>query len=953
MRKIVSIRFFVLLTCSLVCTPFLCAQNTTEPYMRWITEDDGLPSDEVYHVMQDNKGFLWMATDNGIVKYDGKTMEVFNKSNGLPENVVFRLYKKEAGKIIGECISNKYFTLQNDHITPFKINDSISKHLGSANISFSYEQDIQGNHHFGTRYGLFSFNNKGNILSSPEVQNPFSSQDSLIKNLLLFHVDNTWLAAKQALNKKQSELNKNFCLKFVNSGRSFLYHLPETFIGSFIGNSVHVVEIDKGKICLNYGKVIFLIGKNGITNQMYFSSPTLDLYYYGGNIFVCTQSHGVYQIKIKGNELVQVGHFLDGFSVTSGIRSTDGSYWFSTREKGVAQILDLKLNIEGRVIDDNISAVLLDSGLKIIGTEKGIVYKNNRLIHKLPNSITDFLNWTDGSIIALSTPNTPIGFQSQKGRLDWLNFNEQNKYFHLRNGLIFNHYLVGLGTSSYLIYDLKFKKINRKIIWGGQKREKIFATLNLREEIYIAAGNGLYKINLDKNLYHKQLISNEVNFIQKFKDGILVFSQSGEAYFVKGDKVHKVALPKFHMINRYYSFFVDGNLLLAANNLGVYKWEINSRMEFILRDFKPMPRVNIIGSHGNYWYYATKKLVITEKKNIIESVKPALLMKSIILNGKVIQREKSNSFDYQSNNFQFNFQTIDYKSKFVYYKYKLDNHDKEYLYGTMNSVNYSALNPGTYTFRVSVTTDGFRYSDEIKFTFIIHPPFWKTTWFILFSSLGILVLIISIVFNRIKRYRESHRIEKLMITLRSQALTTQLNPHLIFNILNSIQGMVSEGEIENVNSYIAQFSKFMRRTLNMSKQEFVSLSEEIENTIQYTELEKLRFLDSIKFEFSIEVMDNNFQVPPMIIQPLIENAIKHGVMPKLDNHGEIKIIIRENEKSLLIQVEDNGVGFMTDNILNGDGLRITSERISAISTMNEIKVINQVNPTIVQITYTK
>ena len=425
MKKFSYIRIIVILLCTVGIAQFLKAQGSTEPYMKWITEEDGLPSNEVYHVIQDDKGYIWFATDDGIVKYDGKNFGIFNKSNGLPENVVFRLYKKESGSIIGECISNKYFALKNERIFPFKINDSISRHLGSANISFSYAQDNKGSHHFGTRYGMFSINENGKLLISPEQPYTVLDHDSLINGLALFNVNNTWLSAKEATMKKKSNPNLNFCLKLLNFGREFYYEFPDNFTGNPIGNSVHVIEIDSQKICLNYGNGILLIGKNGILNKIKLSSPTLDLLYFENHIFVCTESHGVYQIKIDGDDLRQVGHFLDGFSVTSGIRSTDGSFWFTTREKGVAQILDLNLTIEGRVFDDNISAVLLNSGLKIIGTEKGFVFINDKLSKKSPHAITAILKWNDGSFIALGTPNIPICFQTQKDKINWFNFNDQ------------------------------------------------------------------------------------------------------------------------------------------------------------------------------------------------------------------------------------------------------------------------------------------------------------------------------------------------------------------------------------------------------------------------------------------------------------------------------------------------------------------------------------------------
>ena len=107
-----------------------------------------------------------------------------------------------------------------------------------------------------------------------------------------------------------------------------------------------------------------------------------------------------------------------------------------------------------------------------------------------------------------------------------------------------------------------------------------------------------------------------------------------------------------------------------------------------------------------------------------------------------------------------------------------------------------------------------------------------------------------------------------------------MNPHFIFNAINSIQDLILKEDIDNSYSYIIKFSKLVRQTLNFSDKEFIEIEEETDLIETYLELEKLRFLDG-DFEYSINITNcTDIMVPPMLIQPIVENAIKHGLLHK-------------------------------------------------------------------------
>jgi len=265
-------------------------------------------------------------------------------------------------------------------------------------------------------------------------------------------------------------------------------------------------------------------------------------------------------------------------------------------------------------------------------------------------------------------------------------------------------------------------------------------------------------------------------------------------------------------------------------------------------------------------------------------------------------------------------------------------------------VTYSGIPVGDYVFTISSTYDGLHYSPELTLPIYISPPFWKTNWFVISLLLVGVIFIAGLIILQTRKSRKKAEIEKTILALRSTALMAQLNPHLIFNILGSIQGLVSSSNVEDSNRYISKFSKFLRHTLEFSKRSSVSLKEEIEMTKIYMELEMLRFGDNLKISIDDCSVSSNVLVSPLILQPFIENAIKHGVMPLKGLQGEIKVIIHDLEDSILISIQDNGVGFKNSpNIGSGNGIRISEERLTLLDERNTIKVVSEDAPTEIQL----
>ncbi|HYG53271.1 MAG TPA: histidine kinase, partial [Flavobacteriales bacterium] len=267
-----------------------------------------------------------------------------------------------------------------------------------------------------------------------------------------------------------------------------------------------------------------------------------------------------------------------------------------------------------------------------------------------------------------------------------------------------------------------------------------------------------------------------------------------------------------------------------------------------------------------------------------------------------------------------------------------------------NHVEFAGLQPGNYIFTVYATNpDGVKSRQTVRIHFTIYPPFWKTWWFFTLASCFVVSLTILFFYVRIKQIKkrelEKNELMRKIGLTEMQALRSQMNPHFIFNSMNSIQHYVLSNDPLNANKYLSKFSKLMRNVLEHSRLEQVSLEQELETIRTYLEIESLRFEDKFSWHIQLaaNVVPEMLFVPPMIIQPFIENALWHGLMAQ---KGEQKLIVNiyTGSEQLCIEVEDNGVGREASTQFNAGrkkneslGMKITKERLDLLENFHNVK----------------
>ncbi|MBL0183465.1 MAG: histidine kinase [Chitinophagaceae bacterium] len=224
-------------------------------------------------------------------------------------------------------------------------------------------------------------------------------------------------------------------------------------------------------------------------------------------------------------------------------------------------------------------------------------------------------------------------------------------------------------------------------------------------------------------------------------------------------------------------------------------------------------------------------------------------------------------------------------------------------------VSFVKLPPGKYNFKVKAKLTGSDWCEAVLFAFEIKKPFWETWWFRLLI-LAIASWIIVFIFRyRISQIKTKTEIKQQLLELEMKALKAQMNPHFVYNSLNSIQSLIANDKPKEATHYISQFAKLLRQVLEQSENNVISLQNELETLKLYISLESLRlsFEPSFDLSFSGNIQPDNEKIPPLLLQPFVENSLWHGLSRK---EGEKKIAIRisANEDWLVCVIEDNGIG---------------------------------------------
>ena len=545
-----------------------------------------------------------------------------------------------------------------------------------------------------------------------------------------------------------------------------------------------------------------------------------------------------------------------------------------------------------------------------------------------------------------------------------------------------SRYKIGSTNDSNMVIlkgELRVKKI---IIDQGNAVYSFAEAISEKNIIWLGTGNGLYNYNkitgevnkvlmslgtitithieilrngdiwfstLEKGMgvYHQLTKTNEFFSYLKKNPGLSTLYpianfcvKSSDDFFVAiKDSVPAI----FNFRSKTYKFINDSSFVLSANSTTDIKLDKTNNFYLIKGGLLYSAHL----SDNPEWFGPlTRGMIYTPSVTYIDDYSNKALA-SYENNPELL---KNIELKYYQNSITIYFTSNYYSSnKLTRFAWILDGVSKDWVeipvldstYGSNSKVRLEDLKPGKYIFRVRVKIEDSEWSkNEAKLEIIVTAPIWQTWWFwaSIITGLGIIIGIIMWWWTGIVKKRESEKFayEKQIIELEAKALRSQMNPHFIFNCLNSIKSLIQQHEEEKSVNYLTTFSKLIRTLFNNADKKEISLFDEIETCKLYLQLEAMRF--DTKFSYSVKVDDNldlkSVLVPALIIQPFIENAIWHGIVPK-GEAGHVELLVVKKANLVEINVDDNGIGREASKqnksasalMHNSKGINLTQSRL--------------------------
>ncbi len=999
-----SLLQWISLTLCLLFFPF--AQIFSQPlYFENFTSEKGLSQNSCFSIEQDAKGFMWFGTQDGLNRYDGKEFKIYLPQNSigkaLPSNVITTLFFDKVKNLLwvgttgGICIYNPEKDALIKISAIFNYASELEKFEIKKIISF------KANEYWIVTYkkGLLLLNTLNQTISQFFNDELSRNKVSAIVN----HNGKLYVSLLQQLYE----------LKNIDDGydpRQILtdYPFPEIKELFSYNNELWAGTLNAG--CLRI--------KNPVTEKKNISSFaaitggvgcfTADA---ANNLWIGTRGNGIIKYKLLNNQIQNSVHnkydsrSIEKDFILALFKDRQGIIWCGLSGGGVAKYDTAKFRFQNITNDPQNNTSLPDNMVFDMYTAKNNTYyigTQNKGLSVLNmqteqfNSFTNTVNFeaTGNTIYDITQDDDENLWIASWGGLMKFDLKTKKNILHEEKDILTSRKLYGIhklktadslficGENGFIFFSLKENK------WKPVNKPQLQLNIFIGRYIYedennilwiCTTGNGLIKYDYRHNHievveevkkisgYIRHLLPDSSLFILSTDNGILLYNY-------KAGKVEKqIAINSNKISNVCYAALKDNNgFYWVSSNTGLYK--INSK-DFSSHNFdlgdglafleyntacaaKQKDGTLLFGGVGGITRFNPQLI----KDN---SFSPSPIITGITVNDSLIPVEiyytggKNISLQYYQNFITFKFAVNNFsnqnKNSFAY---QLTGIDKNWVYnGNNNAASYTSLPPGEYVFQLkSANSDGIWCLNPLLIKLTISPPWWKTFRFWFLVSLSVAGLVTFLIRRRIKTIREQAGLKHKIAEVEMMALRLQMNPHFIFNSLNSINSFIVENKTHLASDYLTKFSRLMRLILENSKSESITLEKELETLRLYLLMESLRFDN--KFNHSIFIQPGidalMIKVPPMIIQPYVENAIWHGLLHKKEK-GSVFISVKKHEtphsENLILEILDDGIGrdkaailkSKKSNTTKSYGMQITAQRIEQLNSSNKVETVDLID----------
>ena len=887
---------------------------------------DGLKSDYVYAINQDDQGYLWIATDAGISKFNGRKFTEPN-FHGYNNNEVINIFKDSKSRLWFIQLDGKVFYYEDSKFQYFPI-----KNYDPSNGFVKINEDKKGKIWIWNleenKVHIFNVESLEKIkeLILPEYEEPNKVRTAI-------HFDDR-TRVYQRFNYSDYDENINLIAKHPLEGLAY-------YLGTNYNHDGIIYTIYKRDQILKSSKdepqfQILFEDLSQITHN-----SCNDILYDKSGDFWLSMSHGL--MKFENDSNSNYVKYLDQINCATIFEDESNILWVGTTNEGIFKLTNQPVK---RIIEEDVGRFMrIEFGKEknVVATDASYLLfydENFKLKNKLKSLTNDYMIYD-------------IAF-SESGNFYYINnqglftVNETPPYsaklyssgFYKSLDLIDDIIWMGGGNNSYRL-DLNTK------IQEDFLGKRTYSTAGIhKNKALLGTTDGLFLYNDGEvsQILEKQAI--DVRDIFLAEDSTYWIASNGFGIFQAND---------FEIIKTYdkskglssdicKSICIHENNVWVGTNDGLNKINLSTNHVSILKEDNGLPsnEVNGLQVWNENIIAATNDGLAIINNNISPAKNPP---KINIAQLKIMEKDTAvlDAFqlDKKERNIKIGFEGISFiNAKEIEYSYKMDGVDENWVFTKNQLAQYPKLLPGDYSFAVKAKGLNSEWSDEKRIDFHIPAYYYETNIFKVAILIGFGMLIFFAIRSYYVYVQKKENTKTELIKSQLTALRAQMNPHFIFNSLNSLSDYILQKEHRAANKHLSNFAKLMRMILNNSSKEYVSLAEEISSLELYLSLEKVRFNDDLETKILIDekLVSDKIGIPSLLIQPYVENALLHGLKPK-ENEKELTISFKDcGPRYLKVFIEDNGIGRMrsaeinnSNNVHESKGLSISSQRLELIN----------------------
>lgn len=880
-----------------------------------LTKANGLPSNEVYDIHQDKKGYIWIASEDGLCRYDGKYFKSYHNAF-MSSKAGSYIKEDQKGRIWYGNFDGRIFYVEHDSL---------------KNFETPYLMTIPGE--FSLIGDTISFIERNQVLRGIDIRTNkeiYSKKINYFYSNLFQHENQFQIITDQGIDLYNSSFTKIHTIPIT--GNKYLQKAIEYDKGYY------TYMVYKGELNVfywkdNINKVIYTSRNNSFVQGFYLIDKKIWL----------LKKDGILLIDIESNKTETL---FNNESISHVLKDNNGFVWISTNFNGIYII---NPNLKTKDFSTN------SFNFKFFKTGNSILtYDDVGRIYDISKNTTTPIfslpikNQIYKIVEIQHIPNNEL----LKSARDYAFFKyNQRNYLVISSGIkdievIDEKYaamsISGMfGLVNYHVSEFKSpwdsiftsNKIDENDNWGQPGTSQLFKDVraksvaydNINIQLFYATNIGLFNttpINTKEVRFEQNKIF--ASTLVSFQDHIFCLLNNGDILYIYKQHVEKIKLVT-DKINIRKIKKINKSLLLIGDE-HIFSFTVNSDFNVKKITFnqihinQPIAELNDIEFIQDKYYLSfPNQLYIVDTNQSSQHASLPFYVTGITTNKRKLDNQNQFIFAANENDITIHFSILNYYKTSMVFEYKINDENWKPLESTNRSINLASLSSGSY--HIQFKLNNILMKEDIRFT--IKKPWYLQNWFIGLTLLSLISFGYLVYKRRIQVSNKENKVllekTKLEKDLRQSLLSSiksQMNPHFLFNALNTIQSYIITEDKEKASNYLSKFSKLTRKILDMSDKETISLQEEIDALILYVELEKMRFEDlNFTIEFEKDIVANELLIPSMIIQPYVENAIKHGLLHKKGDK-QLFIKVRKTSDYLMIQIEDNGIGRKHSEMIN-------------------------------------